>query len=185
VDGFLSVPNGASNAPSIRFSGDTDSGISLPGGTDVGISFGGATRVAVNATRTLSNVDLEVGSSFDVAAASGNTTVNDLTVNGTCSGCAGAGTSYGGFVDAAATAENVPTGWSAANTGTGLYTVTHNLGLSSATDLAISFGIIRAIADDTFINVITPGVNSFTIGINDSGSGAVDSDFFFTAVIVN
>lgn len=90
-------------------------------------------------------------------------------------------TVYSGYVDSGATAEQVPAGWSVANTGTGLYTVTHNLGLASGNDLSVALTLIRAVADDTYINVIARNANDFTLGIVDSGSGATDSAFFFIA----
>ena len=89
-------------------------------------------------------------------------------------------TVYSGYVDAAVAAEQLPAGWSVTNDAVGQYTVTHNLGLASANDLSITLNVISAAPDDRII-VVSPGTNSFTLFIDDAGSGAVDAPFFFMA----
>jgi hypothetical protein len=96
----------------------------------------------------------------------------------------GAGTTYAGYVAAAAASSQfnpAATGWVASNPGVGVTRITHNLGLASANDLAITPAMVSA-ADDRPIMVTALNVNFFEYTVNDIGSGPVDVPTFFTAV---
>lgn len=86
---------------------------------------------------------------------------------------------YAGYVDSAATSEQVPAGWSASRSGVGSYTVTHNLGLSSGQDLSVTTACID---NNTLLsaNIFNQLANSFDIRLLDS-VGLVDSPFHFIA----
>lgn len=77
-----------------------------------------------------------------------------------------------GFVDATATNVKLPSGWTAAHTGTGLYTVTHNLGLSSPDYMAggtsNATGFIVASIDTTNTNLITVRMTNFGGTLSDA-----------------
>lgn len=96
----------------------------------------------------------------------------------------GVGTMYAGWVQAAAATQKVNTaaaGWVASNPGVGTITVTHNLGLSSANDMAVVASFMGVGGDDRTI-ILQLGVNSFNIFTADVGSGAVDVDINFHAL---
>jgi hypothetical protein len=106
----------------------------------------------------------------------------------------GAGVIYHGWVPANALGEIVPAGWSVSKPGVGIYTVTHNLGLSPITDLIIQLTAtgnpptVSPPQTNQFIvaTVINQSANSFqvTIGFPDMGTigGAEheDRDWYFT-----
>lgn len=137
--------------------------------------------------------DVEITGSLDLQDATitdstdGNVTVGDdlavvgdLNVTGTITG-GGFAPAYGGHVDSAATAEDVPSGWSA-SLATSTYTVTHSLDLSSATDLAISCTPVNVANHQC--NIRTIGTDSFTVQIVQDDGENVSSAWFFTAVTV-
>lgn len=108
-----------------------------------------------------------------------------LRDDGTWQPISAGGTAFGGWVDAAAASDNLPAGWSSSNIGTGHVRVTHNLGLSPVTALAVSANPdLGGSTDDRFCNIITATADYFDVGIVDQGSGAVDEAVFFTAVLV-
>lgn len=94
---------------------------------------------------------------------------------GFCTGSAGAGV--------AITPNSAATGWTVAQAATGRFTVTHNLGLSAATDLAVTANVRISAGgtDDRFCNITNETVNSFQVSVVDAGAGAADDDFYFTA----
>jgi hypothetical protein len=99
----------------------------------------------------------------------------------------GQGVLYAGFADASAVGSSVmntaAAGWTVSNPGVGQFTVTHNLGLAAATDLAIT-ATVRLSAggtDDRYCLVTNETVNAFTVLVLDQGAGAVDDDFYFQA----
>ena len=76
----------------------------------------------------------------------------------------------------------MPTGWSVAKIGNGQYTVTHNLGLTSLTELGIAGNLINSVAvGDTDLILQSLTVNSFTVLTLELGI-AIDRDWMFTAV---
>lgn len=84
-------------------------------------------------------------------------------------------TLYSGRVTSAGSASTpFPAGWSVSNTGTGDYTVTHNLGTSDY--------IIQMTADSAehFVTVGTRSSNSFTVSTEDDAGAADNSGFYFT-----
>lgn len=89
----------------------------------------------------------------------------------------GASAAYGGKVDSAATSEVVPTGWSASyNSGTKIYTVTHNLGTTAYAVVAMapSFAlqpVLQSLGSDTF-----------TIDFENSSGTAFATDFHFVLI---
>ena len=148
-------------------------------------SSGGNVTVADNLDVTSAG-DLSIGGgTMTVDGATGNTTVNDLTINGTCTGCAGGvGSVYACTVDSSAAAETCSPGWSAAHTSTGTYTVTHNLGLSAATDLACTPSILYNGTNHRITMLISEGVNSFVVGTydDDNGGGGTIQDNAFRVI---
>lgn len=91
---------------------------------------------------------------------------------------------YGGYIDANAAAERLPSGWSVVKGSTGTYTVTHNLGLSNANDLNISVNVLTA-GQDRFAAIKSTATNSFTINIFDVtglSPSLEDDDWHFTAI---
>ncbi len=88
---------------------------------------------------------------------------------------------FGGYCDASAAAENVPSGWSITNPSTGNYTVTHNLGLSLTTDL----GIGVALFNGTYLRVwvTSLGTNSFGVRVQQTGGSNVNDEWLFSAVL--
>lgn len=118
----------------------------------------------------------------NVNVAADMSVVGDLNVTGTITGTlTGQGAVYGCYIDSAASAERCSTGFSVTVAGT-LYTVTHNLGLSDANDLAISCTLIVSPADDRVCQVESTGVNSFVLQPEDVGAGVVNNAMMFTAV---
>lgn len=88
---------------------------------------------------------------------------------------------YAGYVDSAAAAEVLPSGWSASVAGVD-YTITHNLGLSSGNDLSISITPkLGGAVDDRYGTVFSAGANSFHVTIVDTGAGNVNNDFWILA----
>jgi hypothetical protein len=129
-------------------------------------------------------IDMADGTITD--SADDNVTVDDnLTVTGDLIVVGGfQGGAFGGYVDAAGTAENVPTTWSAESTGTGTYTVTHSRSLSAGTDMAVTCVAITS-GGQANCAIASAGTDSFNVEtvVSDSPANAA---FFFTAVdIVN
>lgn len=85
-------------------------------------------------------------------------------------------TIYSGFVNLNGTAGSLPTGWTSSTTGTGQYTVTHNLNSALYTCVAISsatvcFAVLNAI-----------NVNDVQLKfLNDTGS-LTDCKFYFILI---
>lgn len=101
----------------------------------------------------------------------------------------GQGVLYAGFCDGSAGAavsiktNTAATGWTVAHAGAGLFTVTHNLGLAAATDLAVS-ATVRLSAggtNDRACEITNETTNAFDVNIWDAGTGNADEDFYFQA----
>lgn len=94
-----------------------------------------------------------------------------------------AGYGNGSAVGVAMTFNTAAGSWSAARTAAGRYTITHNLGLGAATDLAVNVTarIGAGGTDDRYANISDEGANSFVVNVQDVGAGLVDDDFYFTA----
>jgi hypothetical protein len=91
---------------------------------------------------------------------------------------------YRGYVGADGTTGNrfSHAGWSAARTGTGAYTVTHNLGLADGTRLSIGMSVFASAGNRTGYSTSANDGNQFFIGITDAGAGtASDQAFSFVA----
>jgi len=86
---------------------------------------------------------------------------------------------YAGYVDSAGTAEVLPSGWTATNDGTGLYTVTHNLGLTAAQCSVVAN--TNAAGTRSKCDVTSVGTNSFGVDIS-SDSGYFNDEFWFILV---
>ena len=84
-------------------------------------------------------------------------------------------TVYAGYIDSAATAEELPTDWTVTRTGNGQYTVTHNLGTTS---YAVSLGIIGSTAI-AYITMDSLNANDFKIVTWDSTPTNTDKSFTF------
>ncbi len=91
-------------------------------------------------------------------------------------------TVYSGFCDAFTAAEQLPAGWTAARTGSGLITVTHSLALAGVNDLSIMAIAISNGSNDSRVQRSSLGLNSFQIQSYVSSTGGVaDVDIFFIA----
>lgn len=92
--------------------------------------------------------------------------------------------SFPGFIDASALgSSSLPAGWSVANPAGGRFTVTHNLGLASVTQLSVvpSARLSAGGTDDRYALISNETLNSFDILIVDTGAGAVNDDSYFMA----
>ncbi len=165
-----------------------------------GDDFGGTPRVLILADPDddvkLFDVGVEVFRTLP--AASGGAEANNTATGAgfervlTTADLAAAGAViFTGFIPANGIGEVVPAGWSAANTGTGTYSVTHNLGLSDVNDLIITLTGIGTTADSVnhiLATVIGRFANSFTLQLGNpdmgvgGGSGNVDKNWMFIAV---
>jgi hypothetical protein len=81
---------------------------------------------------------------------------------------------YGGYVYAAGTALSLPVSWTSAKTGTGAYTVTHNLGSASYTVVITAAGSQLGIA-----SIYTINANTFTLSMFNTSAVLTDCDFTF------
>ena len=91
-----------------------------------------------------------------------------------------AGKVYSGHVDSAATAEVLPSGWTASNLGTGSFKVTHGLGLSPTTDLRIGISIAAGSAGST-VMIVAQNTNDFTYETSNSTPALADRAVTFVA----
>jgi hypothetical protein len=80
-----------------------------------------------------------------------------------------------GSVAANGAALSLPRGWSSANGGTGIYTVTHSLG---TTDYGV--GIVTNSANSNRVERILLGSNSFTVVVTNTGNALTNDAFAFT-----
>lgn len=87
---------------------------------------------------------------------------------------------FSGFVNSAADAEEVPSGWSVTNDSTGVYTVTHGLGLSNTNNLRVAITLIDATNTSVRASITDRSTDSFEVTIDDD-IGNADQDFFFIA----
>lgn len=90
---------------------------------------------------------------------------------------------YSGYVGADGTTGNdLPSGWSASKLATGQYTVTHNLALTNAKDMAVVPSVFSTTAK--FANLAAVDINSFSIYTYDTtGAASNPNSIFFTATI--
>lgn len=97
-------------------------------------------------------------------------------------GCTGAGVSpvYGGWTDNAATAEHVPAGWSVSLTGS-TFTWTHNLGLPTADDLAVTVTPQVGSSEACRVNAIN--TNSFDVICYTTSTGSAANVAHFVNAI--
>jgi hypothetical protein len=93
------------------------------------------------------------------------------------------GNVYPGYVGSDGTTGNrLPVGWSATRTGAGTYEVTHSLGLTDLTRLAVSPGCIGSAGNKAIQQRSSGTGNKFVIETVDSGTGTLtDEAFSFTA----
>ena len=97
-----------------------------------------------------------------------------VTNNGT-SGVTISGSSFSGYINSDGTAGHLPSGWSSSRSGVGQYTITHNLGTSNYTTLAIPVG-----AND-IVKINSVGTNSVSLVFLDSKTQSLtDNQFYFT-----
>lgn len=90
---------------------------------------------------------------------------------------------YAGYVDAAATAEILPSGWTAVwDAGNSWYTITHNLGLGTPTsELSISITPLGGAAKRNGA-VLSSSANSFIALVWDETPAKVQNAFFVQAI---
>lgn len=95
----------------------------------------------------------------------------------------GVGAVFAGYVGADGTTGNrLPSGWSASKTATGTYDVTHNLGLTNLTYLAVGLSCIGTAGNKAAQQRSTGTGNKFTVETVDSGTGTLtDEAFSFVA----
>lgn len=86
----------------------------------------------------------------------------------------GVGSTFGGYVNGDGTAASLPVGWSSAKTGTGAYTVTHNLGTTNYTVVAVAAGAVFGVCSLYAINA-----DDFDISIESLAASLQDTDFTF------
>lgn len=82
---------------------------------------------------------------------------------------------YGGVVNSTGGAIYLPSGWSSAKTGTGQYTITHNLGTTN-------YGVVPTIVGNTgaYSSITSNGANTFIVGTNTTSTQvAADNAFSF------
>lgn len=165
------------------------SGVSITAGD--GLSGGGT----IAATRTLT-VDATVLRTTGAFGVSGDWTITgdwdfdgvvptiDGTPIATTSDISAAGV-YAGYVGANGTTGNsLPSGWSASRDSQGVYTIVHNLGLSSGLDLSVTVSpVLTSGTDDRYGLVTAPATDNFDVIMGDVGSGLVDQAFFFLAKV--
>jgi hypothetical protein len=120
-------------------------------------------------TQTVEWFIAPIGNSIDYPAST------STMYAGYCTGSAGAAV--------AITPNPAATGWTVAQAATGRFTVTHNLNLASAKDLAIipAVTLNAGGSDDRYALVTNETVNTFDVLIADVGAGAVDDNFYFHA----
>lgn len=107
------------------------------------------------------------------------TNIQGGTASGTLSASGNAYHLMGfGYSDAAASSTKLPTGWSITHTGTGVYTITHNLGLVVPDYMA---GATTNTVSAVVTYVDTSNTNSIIVHIGNSGglNTAADSSFSF------
>jgi hypothetical protein len=90
-------------------------------------------------------------------------------------------TLYSGYVSSTGTGTGLPAGWSVARLGTGVYEVTHNLGLAATADLAIALALRGA--SSNFIFTSNETANTFRVNTRAiNGIDVVDEPWSFVAV---
>ena len=171
-DFFIGTPDG-----NTLIQGDTDVFLRPLGGAAEGIVItgGGAVNLYADNANVAQTISPAAGGLQVDNQATGAGTERVLTTSDLIP-------SFGGFVDAAATAEVLPSGWTAVKNSSGNYTITHNLGLANANDLAISATILDAtLFGDQQLLIDSVGVNSFVIETSVLAA-PFDQAFMFTAI---
>lgn len=89
-------------------------------------------------------------------------------------------TSFGGIVASTGTGRLLPSGWSSLKTGTGNYTITHNLGLTSTT-----YAVVATLAGGGtgFVEIDAQSANSFNVDTFSSTSSLTDHQFNFVVIV--
>jgi hypothetical protein len=88
---------------------------------------------------------------------------------------------YSGHVSSTGTGTGLPAGWSVSRLGTGVYEVTHNLGLAATADLAIALALRGS--SSQFIYVGNETANTFRVNTRAiNGVDVVDEPWSFLAV---
>lgn len=187
-------------SPAFAFVSDTNTGMYAIGSDRLGFSLGGVLTLDLNnnlgtghqlnlgsdGTTTLPRLSWAADPDTGIYRSAANTLA--ITAGGTTvltcatTGCTGVGQSaaYGGWSDNAATAEDVPAGWSVSLTGN-TFTWTHNLGLVANTDLAVTVTPQVGSSEACRVNAIA--ANSFdVICYTTSTGGAANVAHFVTAV---
>lgn len=83
---------------------------------------------------------------------------------------------YGGHVASGGTATHLPSGWTSAKTGTGQYTVTHNLGSANYSAIAMSYGA------SSFCKFNAVNANDVQFVFLDATGNLNDSEFYFILI---
>ena len=101
-------------------------------------------------------------------------TYNDLKSALAWLGVGASSATYAGYVNDDGTAGSLPAGWSSTKTGTGAYTVTHNLGSTNYIVVATSAGGAFGVCSIYALNA-----DDFDLSIVRLAASAQDTDFTF------
>lgn len=90
---------------------------------------------------------------------------------------------FHGWVDSSAPgSSDLPSGWSCASGATGNFVITHNLDLSTITDLRVVATIIEG--EDTSVRATITDITKDAFDVHiDNDAGDSDKDFFFMAIL--
>jgi hypothetical protein len=86
---------------------------------------------------------------------------------------------YKGHVSSAGTGTGLPSGWTVSRTSTGLYEITHNLGLAATTDMQIVASVNDSVSR---FAVVDTGTAFFRVRTFDAAGASSDEGFHFIAV---
>lgn len=85
---------------------------------------------------------------------------------------------YGGYVPSNGTGEIVPSGWTVTNDATGVYTITHGLGLTLGTDNITFSGTSQGGLH--VINAVSSSANAIQVSVRlADGAGNQNANFYF------
>jgi hypothetical protein len=86
---------------------------------------------------------------------------------------------YKGYVSSTGTGTGLPSGWTVSRTSTGLYEITHNLGLAAFTDMQVVASVNDSVSR---FAVVDTGTAIFRVRTFDAAGASSDEDFHFIAV---
>ena len=87
---------------------------------------------------------------------------------------------YGGYANSTGTLKTLPSGWTFNHDSTGKWTITHGLGLSSGSSLAVSLTSHQTAS--LFGSITSSTINAFTFEMRSDAGTLTDTSFFFIAI---